>query len=132
MWRGRRRRGLAFVLTMQILLSKSELLQNTYEEARVSPPKRSRRWLVPLVVAIAAAGLAGIATTPSDASTPVHEILSQVSTAAGPLFTATNHLVDGANPNAGEYLVVWAGDVNVADNTVNQLVQKATSVGLNL
>src|SRR5207302_1336147 len=49
-----------------------------------------------------------------------------------PLFTATNHLVDDHDPKAGEFLVVWAGDVNAADNTVNEDVQKATSIGVNV
>ncbi len=42
------------------------------------------------------------------------------------LFTATNHIVADHDRNAGEYLLVWAGDVNVADNTVDQLVDRVT------
>lgn len=95
------------------------------------PPKRHRRWRAALTVALLATGIGALATRPSDAQTPVHEVLSQVSSTAGTLFTATNHLVEDHDRNAGEYLLVWAGDVNAADNTVNGLVDRATQIGLN-
>ncbi len=90
----------------------------------MSPPKRSRRWSSIVAIALLAAGLSGIAAEPSEAQDPIHEILSSVSDAAGGLFTATNHLVDGRDLDTGEFLVVWAGDVNASDNSVQGLVDK--------
>jgi hypothetical protein len=94
----------------------------------LSPPKRSRRWRSILTIALLAGGLSGIAAQPSQAQDPVHQILSSVSDAAGGLFTATNHLVDNHDPDTGEFLVVWAGDVNVSDNSVRGLVDKAAKL----
>ncbi|MDQ2648817.1 MAG: selenium-binding family protein [Actinomycetota bacterium] len=94
----------------------------------MSPPKRSRRWRSILAIALLAAGFSGIATAPSDADTPVHQILSSVSDAAGGLFTATNHLVDDRDQDTGQFLVVWAGDVNASDTTAHGLVD--TALGL--
>jgi hypothetical protein len=94
----------------------------------VSPPKRSRRWRPVLAIALLAAGLSGLTARPSEAQDPVHQILSSVSDTAGGLFTATNHLVDDHNPKTGEFLVVWAGDVNASDNSVRGLVDKATKL----
>ncbi|HEX2701237.1 MAG TPA: hypothetical protein VHM89_13640 [Acidimicrobiales bacterium] len=96
------------------------------------PRSRLRSWRLPLAVSLLAACLGLVATDTTTAQTPVHEILSTVHTAAGPVFTATNHLLSDNNPAAGEYLVVWAGDVNVGDNTTNALVDRATTIGLNL
>jgi hypothetical protein len=80
---------------------------------------------------VLAAGLGGLATRPTEAQEPIHEILSQVSPVAGKLFTATNHLVDARDKKAGEYLLVWAGDVNAADNTVQGLADRATQLQVN-
>lgn len=96
------------------------------------PTPRRRGWRLALAVALLSAGLGLVSTRSTTAQTPVQEILSSVHTTAGPAFTATNHLLSDANPGAGEYLVVWAGDANVADNTTNQLLDRATTVGLNL
>lgn len=98
----------------------------------MSPPTpRSRRWRIALTVSLVASALTLLATTPGQAQTPVHEILSQVHTATQGVFTATNHLVADHNRDTGKYLIVWAGDVNVADNTVNGLVDRATTIGVN-
>lgn len=94
----------------------------------MSPPKRSRRWRSVLAIALLAAGLSGIAANPSAADEPIHQILSSVSDSGGALFTATNHLVDDHDPDTGEFLVVWAGDVNASDNSVRGLVDKATKL----
>jgi hypothetical protein len=75
-----------------------------------------------------AAGLNGLVARPSQAEEPVHQILSSVSDAAGGLFTATNHLVGDRDRDTGEFLVVWAGDVNATDNSVRGLVDKATKL----
>src|SRR5689334_16932832 len=98
------------------------------EAPPLSPPKRSRRWRPVLAIALLAAGLTGLASAPSEADTPVHQILSSVSDAAGGLFTATNHLVDDRDADTGEFLVVWAGDVNASDSSVRGLVDKATKL----
>jgi hypothetical protein len=101
----------------------------------LSPPIRrfrARRWRAALAVALCATAFATVTTESSQAQTPVHEILSQVHTLGQGLFTATNHIVADHDRNAGEYLLVWAGDVNVADNTVDQLVDRVTHIGVNL
>lgn len=101
------------------------------------PRRRSRRRLTAL--ACGAATLAGIPlliTVPTAAAEPIVSV-SSVTTPAGELFTATNHLVDlpGVKPagdpdhQAKEYLVVWAGDNNAVDTTGADIQGTPLSVG---
>jgi hypothetical protein len=67
--------------------------------------------------------------TAATAVPPVSVVVSALHTAAGKVFTATNHLVatPGAVPAGAaghqrkEYLVVWAGDQNVSDTNAEDL-----------
>ena len=43
-----------------------------------------------------------------------------------------NHVVNTGGPAPREYLVVWAGDWNVADNSANDLLKYAQQIGVNV
>ena len=64
--------------------------------------------------------------TSGHAQPPVTVTASSVTGSDGTVVTATNHLVQTGHPTSGEYLVVWAGDENAADNSAAELVNDAT------
>ncbi|GAA3241161.1 hypothetical protein GCM10017691_44090 [Pseudonocardia petroleophila] len=103
----------------------------------MSPLHTRRRRLTAVAVALpllaGGTALAGQAT----AESPVHTITSEVHDSVGTLFTATNHLVDipgvvpvGEEGHVGkEYIVVWAGDENVADTSGQDIADTPLAVG---
>ncbi|MHA6781374.1 hypothetical protein ACVGOW_10320 [Pseudonocardia saturnea] len=103
----------------------------------MSPLHTRRRRLTAVAVAVpllaGATALAGQATAVS----PIHTITTEVHDSVGSLFTATNHLVDipGVVPvgepghEGKEYLVVWAGDENVADQSGQDIADTPLAVG---
>jgi hypothetical protein len=103
----------------------------------LSPLHTRRRRLIAVAVAVpllaGGTALAGQAT----ADSPIHTITSEVHDSVGSLFTATNHLVDlpGVVPvgepghEGKEYLVVWAGDENVADTSGQDIADTPLAVG---
>ena len=100
---------------------------------RTGPERRGPRagaWTVATAVMALGALAAGlvVAVTADGKVAPrkVQLIDSQITTSAG-VVTATNHLVAGAEQPSGQYLIVWAGDQNIADNSVNGIAQNALS-----
>ena len=55
----------------------------------------------------------------------VRIVRSSIRATDGTIVTAANHLVGPPTRQAGQYLVVWAGDVNAADNSLHTLQEKA-------
>lgn len=98
----------------------------------MSRTKRRRYGVPALAFAVLLAGFTFISTSKGDAETVVQKVISTIHPATGPLITATNHLLSDYRRSTGQYLVVWAGDVNAADNTVNDLVKRATTVDVNV
>ena len=94
--------------------------------------RRRRRWLPVVAFGLLAAGMTFVQSGGSDAEPLVSTLTSTVHPAGGPVFSATNHLIANHAATTGEYLVVWAGDVNAGDNTANALVKRATSVDVNV
>jgi hypothetical protein len=78
----------------------------------------------PLSLGLAALALAGglVWAGRAPATAGITEIASSITGANGVVFTATNHLT--TTEVSGEYLVVWAGDANVADNSGASLLDK--------
>ena len=69
--------------------------------------------------------------TSGHAQPPVAVTVSSVTGSDGTVVSATNHLVQTGHPTSGEYLVVWAGDENAADNSAAELVNDATRPAIN-
>src|SRR5204863_519748 len=69
--------------------------------------------------------------TSGHAQPPVAVTASSVTGSDGTVVTATSHLVQTGHPTSGEYLVVWAGDENAADNSAAELANDATHPALN-
>ncbi|MEN3268332.1 hypothetical protein [Pseudonocardia sp.] len=100
-------------------------------------PRGRRRWIA-LAAAVPAVASATLIAGQATAAPSIHTITSSVHDTVGQLFTATNHLVDlpGVAPvgepghQAKEYLVVWAGDENVADISGAEIKDTPLSVGL--
>ena len=96
-----------------------------------------KRWRLVLPVLAITAGSLAIGAPPGRAEAPVTVRSSSVTGTDGTVVTATNHLVGAAATAAtgrpattgtsGEYLVVWAGDENVADNSAAGLVNEVVT-----
>lgn len=99
-----------------------------YTLAHRTGPKLRRWTIVAALMALGGLAAALVVARPGGKREvgPVQLIVSQITTSAG-LVTATNHLVAGAGQQSGEYLVVWAGDKNIADDSLNGIVNKTLS-----
>ncbi|MCU1691530.1 MAG: hypothetical protein JWM64_621 [Frankiales bacterium] len=96
-------------------------------------PRLSRRSLpVPLALALVAGTV--VAVTTQSASADVELVRSSATASDGSKHTVTNHLVTkgttarAATGKGGEFLVVWAGDENVADTKGSDI--KALPLGV--
>ncbi|HEX2052114.1 MAG TPA: hypothetical protein VHJ78_00125 [Actinomycetota bacterium] len=97
-----------------------------------------RRWLNPsrklAVIAVTVttllAGLLAIVPGSAVEAGPL-EVTSAINSLTGNLVTATNHLVPG-DPSSSKFLLVWAGDENAADLTVNTLPDLLQRLGSSL
>ena len=73
---------------------------------------RRPQWVALAVVPMLVAALLVVRVARAEAEIDVVE--SVIQSLKGQIFTATNHLVPGAD-NGREFLLVWAGDANIAD-----------------
>lgn len=97
----------------------------------MKPPLHRRLVRLGVATAVLATGLF-LVTGRADSQTVVQTVVSEVHKAGQPVFSATNHLLTDHRRATGQYLVVWAGDVNAGDNSVNGLVDRATTVDVNV
>jgi len=110
----------------------------------VKPPAPARRpgpapSRSPAALGILLLSMAGLVALPANnparaggASGP-QVITSSLQDATGKLVTATNHLVAGTSTGSdgtGEFLLVWAGDYNVADTTGGTIPELLKEVGV--
>ena len=109
------------------------------------PPRRragrglaSRYVRTALGIAGVVAAIAAVLPAVGQAATQPLVTHSKLRGTDGVVYTATNHLVGQAEVasqrvvgNAGEYLVVWAGDVNAGDNSAAGLVHEAERPAIN-
>lgn len=100
-----------------------------------------KRYTLPVPLALIAVTATVLTTTSHrHADAGIREVLSQVTASDGQLHTVTNHLLKsftvnrGQTTNAGknghEYLLVWAGDSNIADTAVSDLKDGTTQADL--
>ena len=86
-----------------------------------------RRSTVGLVALVSLAALAAVPAAQQDAEAGVHVRTSRVAGADGENYTVTNHLQNdvlkqsAAGPSRKEWLLVWAGDENIADTAVREV-----------